>query len=554
MKQFNSFHARLVLLFGSLFLAVSIGLTAYLDRLASVTLAKAAGDALYSTGNSAAMLISRTLAEREREIRLLSKSHLLTSGDLQGAEVQQLLDDIRQSYPFYAWIGLAAPDGTVLQATDGLLLNQNVAQRPWFSGGLQRSFVGDVHEAVLLARLLPKQNSNEPLRFVDFAAPVHGTDNSIRGVVATHVHWSWVHDVLSSVLTADAANSGVELLILGSAGHWLHPYEYIGQLAVPADLPPAGQVALIDWADKQYLTSRIRISPRFGDDLGWQLILRQPAELALAPVAKLNRQLLWYGAITLVLAMVLAYRLASHFSRPVEQLASLAAKVAQGGENVVFNVSSKLTEIRYLSSALSSMMVKMAAKRQALLQANITLEQQVATRTADLERANARLQELSLKDALTGIYNRRAADERLQAEFATAKRRNHRYAVLLMDIDHFKQINDQFGHETGDQVIQQLAKLLQQAIRESDFVARYGGEEFIVILPATEQSGAITMANKLCRQIAQQQFNTVGQVTISIGVASSAADDADADAAVRKADVAMYEAKRAGRNRVMPQE
>jgi len=261
---------------------------------------------------------------------------------------------------------------------------------------------------------------------------------------------------------------------------------------------------------------------------------------------------LWYGAITLVLAMALAYRLASHFSRPVEQLASLAAKVAQGGENMAFNVSSKLTEIRNLSSALSSMMVKMAAKRQALLQANNTLEQQVAIRTADLERANARLQELSHKDALTGIYNRRAADERLHAEFATVKRRSHRYAVLLMDIDRFKQINDRFGHETGDQVIQQVAKLLQQAIRESDFVARYGGEEFIVILPATEQQGAITMANKLCRLIAQQQFNTVGQVTISIGVASSATDDTDADAVVRKADVAMYDAKRAGRNRVMP--
>lgn len=553
MKQFNSFHARLVLLFGILFLAVSVGLTAYLDRLASATLAKAAGDALYSTGNSAAILISRTLVEREREIRLLSKSHLLTLGDLQGAEVQRLLNDIRQSYPFYAWIGLAAPDGTVLQATDGMLLKQNVAQRPWFSGGLERSFVGDVHEAVLLARLLPQQNSNEPLRFIDFAAPVHGADNSIRGVVATHVHWSWVHDVLSSVLTADAANSGVELLILGSAGHWLHPYEYIGQLAVPADLPPAGQVALVDWVDKQYLTSRIRISTRLGDDLGWQLILRQPAEQALAPVAKLNRQLMWYGAMTLLLAMILAYRLASHFSRPVEQLASLAQKVAQGGENVVFNVSSKLTEIRYLSSALSSMMIKMAAKRQALLQANITLEQQVATRTADLERANARLQQLSHKDALTGIYNRRAADERLKAEFATAKRSSHSYAVLLMDIDHFKQINDQFGHETGDQVIQQVAKLLDNAIRDSDFVARYGGEEFIAVLPATDLHGAVIIANKLCRDIASLDFATAGRVTISIGVAPSAADDTDADTAVRKADAAMYEAKRAGRNRVMPQ-
>ncbi|PKM19784.1 MAG: hypothetical protein CVV11_09240 [Gammaproteobacteria bacterium HGW-Gammaproteobacteria-15] len=553
MKQFNSFHARLVLLFGILFLAVSVGLTAYLDRLASATLAKAAGDALYSTGNSAAMLISRTLVEREREIRLLSKSHLLTLGDLQGAEVQQLLNDIRQSYPFYAWIGLAAPDGTVLQATDGMLLKQNVAQRPWFSGGLERSFVGDVHEAVLLARLLPQQNINEPLRFIDFAAPVHGADNSIRGVVATHVHWSWVHDVLSSVLTADAANNGVELLILGSAGHWLHPYEYIGQLAVPADLPPAGQVALVDWADKQYLTSRIRISTRLGDDLGWQLILRQPAEQALAPVAKLNRQLLWYGAMTLLLAMILAYRLASHFSRPVEQLASLAQKVAQGGENVVFNVSSKLTEIRYLSGALSSMMIKMAAKRQALLQANSTLEQQVATRTADLERANARLQQLSHKDALTGIYNRRAADERLKAEFATAKRSSHSYAVLLMDIDHFKQINDQFGHETGDQVIQQVAKLLDNTIRDSDFVARYGGEEFIAVLPATDLHGAVIIANKLCRDIASLDFATAGRVTISIGVAPSAADDTDADTVVRKADAAMYEAKRAGRNRVMPQ-
>jgi len=555
MQKLNSFHARLVLSFGVLFLAVSIGLTVYLDRLASATLAKASSDALYSTGTSAAALIARTLTEREREISLLSRSHLLTLGDLNGLQVQQALDDIRQSYPFYAWIGLAAPDGTILQATGGLLLNQNVAQRPWFIGGLNGGFVGDVHEAVLLAKLLEQQNSSEPLRFIDFAAPVFGPDNHVRGVVATHVNWNWVQDVLSAVLTTNAADNGVELLILGSAGHWLHPYDYIGQLPVPSSLPAAGQVKLMLWDDNDgYLTARVQVPGRIGDELGWQLIVRQPATLALAPIVKLNRQLLWYGAITLMLAMLLAYRLASHFSRPVEQLASLAQSVAQGSENAVFNVGSPLTEVRHLSSALSSMMVNMAAKRQALLQANITLEQQVATRTADLERANARLQELSRKDALTGIFNRRAADERLRAEFATSKRSSHRYAVMLMDIDHFKQINDQFGHETGDQVIQQVAKLLQKSIRESDFVARFGGEEFIVILPATDQSGAISIANKLCHQIAQQHFNTVGQVTISIGVASSVTDDADADAAVRKADIAMYAAKRAGRNRVMPQE
>ncbi len=119
-----------------------------------------------------------------------------------------------------------------------------------------------------------------------------------------------------------------------------------------------------------------------------------------------------------------------------------------------------------------------------------------------------------------------------------------------MDIDCFKEINDTFGHEAGDQVLRQMATVLKDSLRETDFVARYGGEEFLAILAETTAQGALATAEIVRGTVAKQSFPVVKQVTVSIGVAMALCEDKNEEEAVRRADCALYEAKENGRNAV----
>jgi diguanylate cyclase (GGDEF)-like protein len=409
-----------------------------------------------------------------------------------------------------------------------------------------------VHDAVLLANLLGRPLNNEPLRFVDFAAPVYAADHSVKAVISSHVHWSWIGDVLSKSLAAEDNNSGVEAFILAADGNWLYPQHHMGTLAVPEDLPVAGQFGLLNWGlDGLFLTSRVQIHANTSNELGWQLVLRQPIAQALLPLTALQQKLMLICAVSMLVGMILAYRLAFQFSRPVAQLAQSAAQIVSGAELVEFRGQSSLYEVKQLNHALTGMMENLAEKRQALLAANASLEQQVQTRTADLLAANEALQALSRQDPLTGIHNRRAADERLQTEFMRMKRGEFSYALLLIDVDHFKKINDTFGHQIGDDVLKFVAERLQNNMRATDFVARYGGEEFIVILPLADEEGAKVFAEKLCADLASCLVPVVGKVTASFGGVVAKLADTSAETALRAADGAMYQAKQNGRNRVV---
>lgn len=154
-------------------------------------------------------------------------------------------------------------------------------------------------------------------------------------------------------------------------------------------------------------------------------------------------------------------------------------------------------------------------------------------------------------DGLTGLANRRAADDRLRGEFLRMKRSASRYAVLMVDIDHFKQVNDSHGHAVGDEVLRQVAVAIVRSVRETDFVARFGGEEFLVVLPDTDSAGARTLAEKIRLAVAGTGMPVAGPVYVSVGVAMAGPDDEDEAVAVALADARLYAAKAAGRNRVM---
>ncbi len=147
-------------------------------------------------------------------------------------------------------------------------------------------------------------------------------------------------------------------------------------------------------------------------------------------------------------------------------------------------------------------------------------------------------------DPLTGIANRRGLEDALATQFALASRYEDRFAVILVDIDHFKNINDQQGHLQGDRCLQQLATLLDASARETDTVGRYGGEEFLLVLPRTDLEGASVMAERIRAKVEKET-----SLSISAGVAAMLDGDTP-ESLLQRADAALYQAKSAGRNRV----
>ncbi|HCB43314.1 MAG: diguanylate cyclase [Pseudomonadales bacterium] len=177
----------------------------------------------------------------------------------------------------------------------------------------------------------------------------------------------------------------------------------------------------------------------------------------------------------------------------------------------------------------------------------------VAVNKRQLESANTKLQELALRDGLTGLLNRRYWESCLEREFARHQRYDNPVSLVIFDIDHFKRVNDTYGHQTGDEVIRETARITSQLVRETDFAGRYGGEEFVVLLPGTTLDGAAQFAERLRSTIERQQLDYQGSpltFTVSLGVATLADDMAGYKALLERADKALYQSKEGGRNQV----
>lgn len=232
----------------------------------------------------------------------------------------------------------------------------------------------------------------------------------------------------------------------------------------------------------------------------------------------------WYGAEILVL-------------RRVRTLLDVANRIRKGDLAARTGFGSGSEELMLLGAALDSM------------------AQELQTRDAELQAALHRLNHQAATDQLTGLPNRRYLWEALGAELLRSRRRKSPLAVMLLDIDHFKQFNDRWGHEAGDLVLKNVTYAIRAVVRGSDIVARHGGEEFVVVLPEAGEDIAQSRAEAVRAGIAGLQLTyngePLGPVTASIGVAVGIELRQTAEGMVRVADLAMYEAKQSGRNRVV---
>ena len=179
-----------------------------------------------------------------------------------------------------------------------------------------------------------------------------------------------------------------------------------------------------------------------------------------------------------------------------------------------------------------------------MLKPTLNLASQIADAYEQIRQQSAHLMTFTetRTDPLTGAKNRRALDDILATQFGMVNRYGLRFSVVLFDIDHFKQVNDEYGHLRGDQILREVAKLFDATVRETDVVARFGGEEFVIVMPQTDLTGASMVAERVRLAVQQQTI-----VTVSGGVAVAQEGD-NAESLIARADACLYSAKTAGRN------
>jgi len=242
---------------------------------------------------------------------------------------------------------------------------------------------------------------------------------------------------------------------------------------------------------------------------------------------------------------LIAWRLAKHVSDDLKALSQAAGQIQAGAAETPLPLMDSNREVQLLSASLSHMTQK-------LLHANDEMKEQVRLRTLQLQEANAELERQATTDPLTQLLNRRGFEARATLALALAIRNERPLSVLTLDIDFFKRINDTYGHDVGDVVLQTLARTLLQRARQTDVVARFGGEEFVLLLPDTDVKGAEYMAENLRQTIAALEITPVGHITVSIGVSSLYLNQAkdSLNEMIKRSDAALYEAKFSGRNKV----
>ncbi len=333
--------------------------------------------------------VDRGMFERYREIELLSRR--FSAADQ--AAGRAMLDDMRTSFPYYAWIGATGIDGRVLVATDGLLEGADVSARPWYRNAQRQVHIGDVHEAVLLAGLLP-ETTGDPRRFVDIAFPYLGSKAQPAGVLGAQLSWEWAAEVAGSVI--EPGDGPQVLVVNASQVVLLGPAQLQGQRLETGSARASGDGSTIEtWPDgREYL---VGYSAGNGHadypGLGWKVLVRQDAQSAFAPVSVLQKRVFWSGALVAVLFSLFGVWMARHISRPLEALSAAAANLEQGRSTVIPEMPDQFSEVRTLSTSLASLMMTLQVKEAALTWLNQTLEERVEGRTTELALALADVRE-----------------------------------------------------------------------------------------------------------------------------------------------------------------
>lgn len=550
-------RTQLTLVFGSLLIAVTVLLSLAFGELLRWRMQREASASLHAVASNAAKLLADGLFSRAHMVEVLAESEELWHQGFDTPEVDALLNRARALVPFALWVGVADAEGKVRNAAGDVLVGHNISDQPWFEPGLQRIHVGEARTSGPLAEMLQVAQAGPHARhFLDFAAPIR-MDGLTQGVLCMHGSWDWVRDTLETLLPSDAQARQISLFIFDRQGQLVHAPDALADRfsTLEQRLPKAGmavpglQAQTVLWEDspQPFLTAAVPLQARSNvTNLGWHIVARQPEDSAHAPARLAMYKVLAGGLAAALLAASVAWLAARRLSQDLKQLASAASGF--DGQCTAANIPllGSSHEVHELALALRSSITQLQA-------ANEAMEREVRERTQQLRQANAELEHLARSDPLTGLLNRRGVEAQMEFAMALARRSGRPLSVLAIDVDYFKRINDHHGHDTGDEVLRILARVLRHRLRESDVLARMGGEEFLVLLPDTAAEAAVLIAEQLRKLLAGTPMPHGETVTASMGVATLRGIADSSAAMLRRSDEALYAAKGAGRNNVQLQ-
>jgi diguanylate cyclase (GGDEF)-like protein len=508
---------------------------------------------LASVASTTAERLDRYMAVRQQEIHLFSKLEPLRPlWQSDPIALRKSLEQLQASFSDFAWIGFARPDGIVVASTGGLLQGASVAQRPWFRTGLHDPIVGDVHEAALLSSLLAKRADGEPYRFVDVAMPVRDADGNLLGVLGAHLNWDWARSVISS---AEANDGGTDtrMTVLSKNGTVLvgsgmdsikYPRERIDSILQTrvgtfSEAPGGESLLTAFFVSKGHLEYQ---------GLNWIVTASQPSSVALAAAMRTAKTIVAIGAGAGLIGVVLALFIARQIARPIHAITMEADRIGRALGPTMLPRQNGSLEVVQLTRALRSLLRRIGFAEERTKEAELRATENAMQFKDDITK----LRRLADTDYLTDLMNRRAflASSDDAMEFACRYKRN--IAMLMIDIDHFKKVNDVYGHHIGDVAIKKIAEIIRNNIRNTDRAARFGGEEFVVLLRESDAMAAKLLAERI-RSAIEQDIISEGEIrlsaTVSVGIALIADGDRDVQDIIERADQGLYMAKNTGRNR-----
>lgn len=300
------------------------------------------------------------------------------------------------------------------------------------------------------------------------------------------------------------------------------------------------QIIKID--NKQYVVQIVPLNEQSNEE---NIILLAEYDKIIEPYEVQILNLLLTFIITALLMIPVIIYFSGIIVKPIYELVKQSIKVKKRKYNTISKVDTSILEVALLSSSLESM-------SESIYNYQHSLEEKVKLRTKELSLKNEELLKLSITDKLTSLYNREKLDKTLQYEMNRSLRYGVIFSVIIIDIDFFKKVNDEFGHQVGDEVLVESANILRNSIRSVDILGRWGGEEFLIICPQTDLEGAEKLAKNINNAIKNHIFSTYPKtLTMSLGIASYNKNILKVEEIVSNADKALYKAKENGRDQVV---
>ena len=497
----------------------------YLENKRSLT--EKASQELQSASMQTARELDLWVKERRYDLRVFASSYEVTENleriprvngraERSGRAYQRLTDylnSVSDRFSDYDQLLIVDPNGRVLASSDEAVDKVNLPP-DWRARLRVDNFVLGT----------PQWDSEQAKPEMLIVVPIGPGGGRLVGAIVAKVNLQ----ALAETLHGFSPGESGAVYVLKDDGTLIvssrDPERSAPQGAKPAalNLPVGDEGAPVEFTTAS--GERVVASLRHVTGLDWLVV----AEI---PTAEVFRQLTHLRNVTLliVLAMLLVagamgYALGIFIVRPLDRLTRGAAKVAAGDLEVDLPVA-KGGEVAYLTEVFNDMVARLRSSRQ------------------ELER-------LSVTDPLTGLNNRRRLIEVLENEVRRSRRLDHTFAVLMADVDHFKQYNDQHGHPAGDEVLKRVASVLNESTRDVDFVARYGGEEFFVLLPELSAEDAAAVAERIRTGMTLDPL-LAGAITVSFGVAEFPANGDSAETLISVADSVLYQAKKEGRDQVV---